>query len=178
MKISKIMLTAVMAVGVSGLAAADQGSGKVTFTGSIVDAPCSIAPESLDQVVPLGAVSNAALNNGGKSLPREFNIQLEQCDFTNGKNKVKTTFTGVVSPLATGNELLAISGSATGAGVAIETYEGEKVELGAATSAATLTGTNPVLQYRAYLQGAQDSTANPITPGSFTAVANFELAYQ
>ncbi|MDI6978669.1 type 1 fimbrial protein, partial [Serratia sp. Se-RSBMAAmG] len=32
-------------------------SGKVTFTGSIIDAPCSIAPGSVDQTVSLGAIS-------------------------------------------------------------------------------------------------------------------------
>lgn len=62
MKLNKIMLAAVMAFGVSSLAhAADQGHGKVTFSGSIIDAPCSIAPESLDQTVELGAISNVAL---------------------------------------------------------------------------------------------------------------------
>lgn len=40
--------------------AADQGHGTVTFTGSIIDAPCSIAPESIDQTVNLGQISNVA----------------------------------------------------------------------------------------------------------------------
>lgn len=43
MKLNKIMLATVLAFGVSSLAnAADQGHGKVTFTGSIIDAPCSL----------------------------------------------------------------------------------------------------------------------------------------
>ena len=45
MKLNQIMLAAVMAFGVSSLAHAavkDQGHGKVTFNGSIIDAPCSI----------------------------------------------------------------------------------------------------------------------------------------
>ncbi|MGP2706387.1 fimbrial protein, partial [Serratia marcescens] len=81
MKLNKIMLTAVLAFGVSSLAhAADQGHGKVTFTGSIIDAPCSISPETVDQTVDMGQVSNVALKNGGKSAPRQFDIKLEQCD--------------------------------------------------------------------------------------------------
>ena len=44
MKLNKIMMAAVIAFGASSFAqAADQGHGKVTFTGSIIDAPCSIA---------------------------------------------------------------------------------------------------------------------------------------
>ena len=80
MKLNKIMLAAVMAFGVSTVANAavkDQGHGKVTFSGSIIDAPCSIAPESLDQTVELGAISNVALKSGGKSTPRNFQIKLE-----------------------------------------------------------------------------------------------------
>ncbi|WP_162873675.1 fimbrial protein, partial [Klebsiella pneumoniae] len=62
----------------------------------IIDAPCSIAPESIDQTVDLGQVSNVALKNGGKSNPRPFEIKLEQCDITTLKT-VKTTFSGVAS---------------------------------------------------------------------------------
>lgn len=62
MKLNKIMLAAAMAFGATSFAhAADQGHGKVNFIGSIIDAPCSIAPESLDQTVDLGQVSNVAL---------------------------------------------------------------------------------------------------------------------
>ncbi|MBU5899673.1 fimbrial protein, partial [Vibrio cholerae O1] len=77
--------------------AADQGHGKVNFIGSIIDAPCSIAPESIDQTVDLGQVSNVALKNGGSSNPRSFDIKLEQCDTTTLKS-VSTTFTGSASP--------------------------------------------------------------------------------
>lgn len=184
MKLNKVMLAAVMSLSVVSFAqAAGQGGGKVTFTGSIVDAPCSIHPDSLDQTVPMGAISNVALKNGGTSTPRDFNIQLEQCDFSDpltAKNKVTTTFTGVGSSI--GTDLLAINGTASGAGIAITTYDGTKIKFGTATQAVTLTGASPVLQYQAYLQGALDAVApavgTPIIPGDFTAVANFELAYQ
>ncbi|MGK8665338.1 fimbrial protein [Serratia marcescens] len=32
--------------------------GKITFIGSITDAPCSIAAGSLDQVIPLGGLTS------------------------------------------------------------------------------------------------------------------------
>lgn len=74
----------------------DQGHGKVTFTGSIIDAPCSISPETVDQTVDMGQVSNVALKNGGKSAPRQFDIKLEQCDNSTLKT-VTTTFEGKAS---------------------------------------------------------------------------------
>ncbi|MEX6366624.1 hypothetical protein AB6F62_00565 [Providencia huaxiensis] len=49
-----------------------QGSGTVTFSGSIIEAPCSIAPGEENQEVPLGQVSNVTLDNGGESSAQPF----------------------------------------------------------------------------------------------------------
>lgn len=173
MKLNKIMMAAVIAFGATSFAhAADQGHGKVTFTGSIIDAPCSIAPESIDQTVDLGQVSNVALKDGGTSNPRPFEIKLEQCDTTTLKS-VTTTFSGVAS--ATDKDLLGIAGTAKGAGVAIS-YGGQPVKLGEATAAQPLNNDDNTLHFAAYLQGEGASAA--VVPGDFTAVADFTLAYQ
>ena len=137
MKLNKIMLAAVMAFGVSSLAHAavkDQGHGKVTFSGSIIDAPCSIAPESIDQTVELGAISNVALKDGGKSMPRPFQIKLENCDLTvdandpsKNNNKVSLTFTGSASEAD--SALLGITGTAKGAGIALTDGNGKNITL-------------------------------------------------
>lgn len=180
MKLNKIMLAAVMAFGVSSLAhAADQGHGKVTFSGSIIDAPCSIAPESIDQTVELGAISNVSLKNGGKSTPRNFQIKLENCELITEKdgknNTVALTFTGATS--AADSNLLGITGTAKGAGVAITDGSGTDIKLGQATKAQTLQNGANTLAFAAYLQGDKASTAT-IIPGEFQAVADFTLAYQ
>ncbi|MBH3259862.1 type 1 fimbrial protein [Serratia marcescens] len=173
MKLNKIMLAAAMALGVSSFAhAADQGHGKVTFTGSIIDAPCSISPDSKDQVVDLGQISNVALKGGGKSNPRNFDIKLEQCDTATLKT-VTTTFSGVAS--AGNANLLGIAGTASGAGVAI-THNGEAVKLGESTKPFTLVDGDNTIHFAAHLQGEGASAA--IVPGDFTAVANWTLAYQ
>lgn len=71
MNTKKIAFIAAMLSGavMANANAADQGHGKVTFTGSIIDAPCSISPDSIDQTVSLGQISNAALANSGTSTP-------------------------------------------------------------------------------------------------------------
>lgn len=182
MKMNKLFLAGAMTLGLASFAHAadDQGSGEVNFMGSIVDAPCSISSESDGQTVKLDAVSNMVLKNGGKSDAKPFTIQLEQCDFTAGKNKVRTTFTGVVSAYATDKELLAISGQASGAGIGIETFNNERLSLGEQSDAANLVGDNHTLTYRAFLQGGLDANGDSveIVPGPFTAVANFQLAYE
>ncbi len=182
MKMNKLFLATAMAFSFVSFAHAadDQGSGKVNFIGSIVDAPCSISGDSDGQTVNLGPVSNTALKDGGESEAVTFNIQLEQCDFTAGKNKVKTTFTGVVSSHAVDKELLAISGDAAGAGIVIKTFDHEELSLGKASRSVELVGENPTLVYQASLRGGvdEDGASVTITPGAFTAVANFELSYE
>lgn len=181
MKLNKIMLAAVIVFGASAVAHAavkDQGHGTVTFTGSIIDAPCSITPETVDQTVDLGQVSNVALKDGGKSTPRNFSIDLENCELTTddeGKNNtVSLTFTGMES--AADNGLLGITGTAQGASIAITDGAGQVIKLGEPTKAQTLQNGNNTLSFAAYLQG--DNASAGVVPGDFQSVADFTLAYQ
>lgn len=178
-KFNKTILAAVIAFGTTAMAQADQGHGKVTFTGSIIDAPCSITPESIDQTIELGQISNVALKDGGKSTPRNFSIDLENCTFTAdeqgnlNKNKVSLTFTGMES--AANNGLLGITGTAKGASIAITDGDGQVIKLGKATKPHALQDGNNTLAFAAYMQG--DGTATTVTEGEFQAVADFTLAY-
>ncbi|OKB67977.1 fimbria A protein [Serratia marcescens] len=176
-KLNKTILAAVIAFGATSMAQADQGHGKVTFTGSIIDAPCSITPESIDQTVDLGQISNVALSDGGKSTPRNFSIDLENCTFGDdgagnlNKNKVTVTFTGMES--AADNGLLAVTGTAQGASIAIADGSGQIIKLGQPTKPHSLQNGKNTLSYAAYMQG--DGAA--VTEGEFQAVADFTLAY-
>jgi type 1 fimbria pilin len=177
MKLNKIMMAAVLAFGtISAAQAADKGHGKVTFTGSIIDAPCSINPKSVDQTVDLGQISKVALLSGGKSTPRAFSIDLENCSFGTPatKNKVQVTFTGMESAAKDG--LLGITGTAKGASVAITQADGEVIKLGTPTKAQALQDGNNTLNFAAYMQGSADAEGT-ITEGEFQAVADFTLAY-
>jgi type 1 fimbria pilin len=175
MKVNKYMLVMVAAFGMSSLAHADQGHGKVTFTGAIIDAPCSISPDSVDQTVELGQISNVALKDGGKSTPRNFSIDLENCVFSgeDAKNKVSATFTGMES--AANNGLLGITGTASGASVAITDGSGALIKLGQATKDQALQNGNNTLSFAAYMQG--DGASATIVEGDFQSVADFTLAY-
>lgn len=181
MKLNKIMMAVVLVASTSSIAHAgikDQGHGTVTFTGSIIDAPCSITPETVDQTVDLGQVSNVALKDGGKSTPRNFKISLENCDLTDkdpGKNNtVSLTFTGMESVASNG--LLGITGTAKGASIAITDGSGAVIDLGKASKAQELQNGNNTLSFAAYLQG--DGASTPVVPGEFQSVADFTLAYQ
>ncbi|MFJ3458581.1 fimbrial protein [Scandinavium goeteborgense] len=176
MKFSKIALAlslGVVLVSSAQAAVEDQGHGTVHFTGSIIDAPCSIDPSSVDQTIPMGQVSNVALKDGGRSEPVDFNIKLTQCDTTTLKG-VSVTFSG--SP-STGNpDLLGITGSASGASIALIDGSGAPIVLGEATSVRPIVDGSNELDFAAFLQG--DGASATIVPGSFTSVANFTLSYE
>jgi type 1 fimbria pilin len=176
MKMNKTLLVAAMVFGMSSMAqAADQGHGKVTFTGSIIDAPCSIHPKSIEQTIELGQISKASLIENGKSTPRNFDIKLEKCSFGTpaAKNKVQVTFTNMNS--AADNGLLGITGTAKGASVAITQGDGAVIKLGEPTKQQTLQDGPNTLNFSAYLQA--DGASTTITEGEFQAVADFTLAY-
>ncbi|MHC8339461.1 fimbrial protein [Pseudomonas sp. HLT2-19-2] len=184
MDFRKTMLAAVvLTVGTMSLAHAavkDQGHGKVTFKGSINEAPCSISPDTVDQTVDLGMVSNKALADGGKSKPQNFQLKLESCDLGTLKT-VTATFSG--SQSAGNPDLLGITGSASGASVAITDGNGQLIKLGEPSTARGIQGGDNTMQFSAYLQGdpapkTEGGVAPKVVPGEFTSVADFTLAYQ
>lgn len=174
MEIKKIAIASLFAFSASGVAnAADEGSGKVTFYGSIVNAPCSIAPNVDDQKIPLGQVSNTLLTNGGEQTAVPFTIDLQNCD-NSTKKTVTATFTGKAGV----DGRLGITGEATGASILLRDGSGKKIELGTATAAQNINAGSNTLQFTAALKG-DGTTDDPVAvgTGAFTAVTNFTLAY-
>ncbi|WP_447876584.1 fimbrial protein [Serratia fonticola] len=175
MKLNKIMMVAVVALGMSSLAHAavkDQGHGKITFNGSIIDAPCSITQKSAEQTIELGQISKVALKDGGKSSAHDFTIDLENCEIGTGpdaKNKVSVSFNGNVG--AVQDRL----GTGRGASIVIEDAKGP-IKLAKPTVLQQLQGSDNALNFSAYLQG--DGASAAVTEGKFETVANFTLAYE
>lgn len=71
--------------------AAENGYGKITLSGVVVDAPCSLAPGAGSIEVNFGDISSAALQNGHPSPVREFYLALARCH-TLQKNQVRVIF--------------------------------------------------------------------------------------
>lgn len=179
MKIKSIALTILLAIGSASFAqaatdpTAEKGHGSVTFTGSIIDAPCSINSESIDQTIDLGQVSNVALDNKGKSDAKSFDIKLEKCNIGDKDKSVTVKFTGAEGGTA---GLLGITGTAKGASIAVMDGKGTLIGLGKPTTAQQLQNGINTLQFSAHLQG--DGASGGVVPGNFTSVANFTLDYQ
>ena len=175
---NKALLLAILSGAIStSTFAVNAGEGTVTFTGSIITAPCSIAPGEENQEIALGQVSNVTLDNGGQSSSQPFQIKLEGCNLQDNK-QVSVTFKGTEAGSNTG--LLQITGDATGAAVKIMNASGTQVNLNSPVTQNYVLGNNE-LKFQAALQGTQakdsDGKAIPVTPGTFQAVTNFTLSY-
>lgn len=156
MKFNKITTATLLSLGLvsfSTFAQVENNMGEVNFTGSIIDAPCSISSDTVKQDVELGAISHSMLESNGTSTPTAFTIKLENCaleDDTAGgsrlKNGVNITFTGRQNE--TDKSLLALDGEAKGAGVVLTDGMQKVIPLGEATPLGTLTqGTNNIKFY-------------------------------
>lgn len=184
MKVSTLAsaIMAVTMVATSAICVAeDKGHGKITFKGSIIDAPCSIAQESQYQTIEMDQISNVALKNGGKSRVHPFKIELLGCELGTMKSAT-AKFTGAP---AANPDLLAIKGSAQGASLALADHTGKLLKLGSESVAQSLSNGDNYLLFGAYLQGDMkpaegggEATGADITPGSFETFANFTLDYQ
>jgi len=172
MKLNKFAVAITLAAGLTSVAhAADQGHGTVTFTGSIIEAPCSINPESVDQTVALGSVATVALADSGTSTPRPFQIKLENCSFSTASG-VSTTFTGAEGA----DGLLGMTGTAKGASIAITDGTGAVIKMGMPSTAQQLQEGSNTLSFSAYLKG--DGNSVTVVPGEFQSIADFSLSYQ
>ncbi len=67
---------AVVSFGVNAALTTPQGQGRVTFNGTVVDAPCSISQKSADQSIDFGQLSKSFLQAGGVSKPMNLDIEL------------------------------------------------------------------------------------------------------
>ena len=183
----KIILATIVSTIMSSAAIAapiDGGQGTVTFTGSIIEAACGIAPESTDQTVNLGQIASAQLSNNGTSRPVPFSIELVDCDLDTivaGSDPAKNvsiatvTFTGGLNPAVPTNDGLAIQGAASGASVQIVGLNGLPVKLdGSEGTSINLQNNDNSLLFSAFLKG--DGTA--VSTGEFTALANFTMTYE
>jgi type 1 fimbria pilin len=178
MHISKLTALFVL-MGICGHAAAqftppkDQGHGAVKFIGAIIDAPCSIAPESVDQTIQMGEISASLLEKNGASPVRPFEIHLENCDIDTAMSAT-VSFNGIPS----GNSYLALNGGGAGGSLAlVNKNSGADIVIGQATKVADLVNDDRHLKFGAkIIRGAEDRS--DILPGEFDVSSDFIMTYQ
>lgn len=154
---------------------ASQGNGVIKFVGAIIDAPCSIAPESVDQTIQMGQISNNVLERQGEGPIRPFEIHLEGCSIATAKT-ASVTFNGIAAD--TDKKHLAINGFAKGAAIAmVSQLAGDEVVLGQKVNAGSLINGDNHLKFGAKLVSNLKGDEKA-TPGEFTATSDFIMNYQ
>jgi len=181
----KVLLAVAMATLISGSAlAAEQGSGKIKFKGVVIDAPCSIAPDSVDKEVDLGEITTAVINANKKSSPVAVDINLENCQLDDPGDetdtpitKVDVTFTS--SATDTTDTSLMTNTYASGAqnvGVRLLDNAEGNITLGQQQELDLLAGsTTQTLHFKAVMEVPTGKTA---TAGQVEATANYVLMYK
>ena len=184
MKLNNLAAAFVLSLGMASTVAhaANEGHGKITFYGSIIDAACSIYPGDDDQRIPLGQVSTAALADGKTSTPVDFHIRLDNCALSEEEEgddtsraatakAVKISFEGDYDEA--NNDLLGIVGTASGAGVVITDNANVPVTWGLPSDGQTLIEGLNSLDFYAHLKG----NGATVVPGEFESIARFTLTY-
>lgn len=172
-------------------AGADLGHGTLHITGSVINAPCSIAPGDENIDVPLGQIANKVLEAGaGYSLTKPVTIHLQNCDLTsqsvpgtNGNNTVYPAYSKVAvkfagSADATNTQLYANTGTAQGVGIRLIDTMAGSIPLSANAPSADigLTAGDNVLQFGARLERV--AAATPVATGTVAADVTYAMEYK
>lgn len=150
----------------------------VHLHGRIIDQPCVISPESADQSVDMGVVDVRELYSAGTGAQVPFVIRLTNCK-PGIFRMAKVTFSGAADQQMSG-ALAFSAGSAKGAGIRLYDATQTQLDLGTASRGYVLGGsTENELLFSARVEGHPDAiAAKSITPGDYTAVANFIVSYE
>lgn len=150
----------------------DLGHGVIKFVGAILDAPCSIAPQSVDQTIQMGQISNSLLVQQGEGPLRPFEIRLEGCALDTAKT-ASITFNGIADDSK--KKRLFLNGAAKGAAIAmVSQLDGSEVTLGTPTKALSLVGGDNTLKFGAKMV----KNGEQAILGEFTATSDFIITYQ
>lgn len=152
--------------------------GTINFTGTILDAACTVDPGSATQTVSLGTVNKAVfVNAGDHASSAPIIITFGSCD--PAITRIAARFDG---PAAAGNSqllgLTAATGAAVGVGIGIFEADGSAlVPLGTKSVGivAPAAGADATLEFRA--KYVSTSALAGITGGPANAVATFTLDY-
>ena len=161
--------------------AANQGNGRVTLEGQIVDSACALDAGSAYQLIEMDPVPVGRLIRDGDSDPHPFTLRLVACTLTRPDPEspgeylpdwqhVRVTFDGLAD--ASGR-LFAIGGTARGLALRIADTQGQESIPGVPMPLAPLTGADQELHYTLQLVG----NGRPVAVGSHRTAVRFRLEY-
>lgn len=158
----------------SVLAASTSDSAQITIRGDILETPCTIAPDSIDQTIEMGVTPLSTLSVHGSGKPVPFTLRLEDCTLQriDPHRHEWQRFTVTFAGGADGSDF-ALQGNARGAALRIADRDGNVSQPGVPLSAYPLAIGENALHYT--LQLVRDHHA--VQEGSYHSVISFRLNY-
>lgn len=155
-------------------------SGAVTdnlkFSGNLVAEPCVLDPATESIELDFGTIIDKYLYINQRIHSQPFTVRLLDCDLSLGST-VSLTFSGSTDSELT--DMLAVSGTARGIAIGLETTEGTAIPFKKVTPAFRLMSGTTELILKGYVQAKPTALKNrTIVRGPFNAVANFTLNYE
>jgi type 1 fimbria pilin len=175
---SSLLLWLVLLVAASdafAMRAPDQGHGKVSMQGSIIDTPCAIAIGSRDQAIELITLPLDQIIRDGAGPAKPFSIHLENCvlqPLTPGRqpwSNFRVTFDGA----ATDGELFSLRGGVRGIGLEISDAQGNRILPGTTAQTGQLQPGAMRLDYSLRLVGNHQK----LRAGAYSTTVRFKLDY-
>ncbi|EBZ1028247.1 long polar fimbrial protein LpfA [Salmonella enterica subsp. enterica serovar Muenchen] len=197
-KIILAMAAAGMMCATSAFAAAtdDSGSGTINFTGSVIDAPCSVSTDSQNINVILGQVSKNQLKSADESSdPKKITISLINCSFetaasnsvpeqkdSTNYSKVAVAFTnyGALGAGALKNGEIANTAPEPATNVVIQLLKSDgvsPVDLSSGPTQADATQLNTASDTNDLIFYARMLATGTATPGAVGASVTYKLKY-
>lgn len=164
--------------GAASYAQMSSGS-EMQFQGTLIDEPCTLAPDDTEIKLDFSTVADTYLYNNVRTRSQHFIIHLQNCniDGWEGPGTVSVRFEGLPDTALPG--YLATSGSSSGFGIGIEDRDGHLLDIGKDSVPVNLKDGNVPLMFGAFIQGEPAAIAQKsIVLGEFSATATFFLEYQ
>ncbi|HGM5491476.1 TPA: fimbrial protein [Serratia fonticola] len=154
-----------------------QGNGQILFKGSVLKAPCGLAPgiDGDNQSIDLGQVADSQLTTIGYNTPTEFKIKLVGCTFDPkavAEAKVNVRFDGM--SVGGANGLLGVSGDAKGLAIRLLDAANKQVKIATKSAPYTLRTGDNTLQFSAQVVALEGET---VVAGHYDALTSFSLTY-
>lgn len=151
---------------------------EVNFSGTLVEEPCSLAPEDSVIDIDFGTIASKYLYSYRRTLGKPFTLHLLACDLSLG-NSVSITFNG--SEDADQPGLIALDGASTASGVAvgIETADNRLIPVNKLGDEQRLETGNNELAFQVFVSAGEEAMKEKkIGPGSISSNITFELNYE
>ncbi|MGO2334964.1 fimbrial protein [Providencia sp.] len=181
MKLRLLALATLASMSISGYSFAEappgsQGSGEIVFKGSVIKAPCGLAPgENGDnQHIDLGQISDAQLRAVGYGEPKAFQIKLIGCVFDPASAEVKANVRFDGMSVGGANGFLGVTGDAKGLALRLLDSANKDVKIGTKSNDYSLRSGDNSLLFS--VQPVKLDGEN-VVAGSYSALTSFSLTY-